>query len=230
MPLQVIGAGLGRTGTQSLAAALEILQYRTHSMVNVLTDPTQDPGVWLRAKEQPLEHKDEWETVYGNYDAAVGWPTVNCYKELMDKYPDAKVILTLRDPNEWYDLMLNTIFTQVHFQLPINAPHHLNHAVAMLKSVVLDGQTPSLADPEADRAKFIKIYNDHVEQVKQYVPAHRMLIMELNEGWDRLCAFLGKPIPNVPYPALNYADDFGTHFYSLLEQLNENLKKMEDHA
>ncbi|KAI8343219.1 hypothetical protein BC941DRAFT_366946 [Chlamydoabsidia padenii] len=226
MTLEVIGAGLGRTGTQSLGVALEILGYRTHSMVKVLTDPTQDPGVWLRAKEQPSTHKDEWETVYGNYDAAVGWPTATFYKELMDKYPTAKVILTLRDANEWFDLMLNTIFTQVNFQLPINTPHHLNHAVAMLKDVVMNGQTPNPLDVEADRAKFIKMYKDHIDQVKQYVPADRMLIMDLNEGWDNLCSFLGKPMPEIPYPSLNYADDFGTKFYSIMEELNDNLKKL----
>ncbi|ORZ22606.1 P-loop containing nucleoside triphosphate hydrolase protein [Absidia repens] len=229
MPLQVIGAGLGRTGTQSLGVALELLGYRTHRMVNVLTDPTQDPGVWLRAKENPSTHKDEWESVYGNYDAAISWPTVTFYKELMDKYPDAKVILTLRDANEWFDLMLNTIFTQVNFQLPINSPHHLNHAVEMLKTVILDGQAPNPFDAEADRAKFIKMYNDHIEEVKKHVPAERMLIMNLNEGWDRLCTFLNKPVPDTPYPALNYADDFGTKFYSLLEQLNDNLKKLDQH-
>ncbi|CAO3616546.1 unnamed protein product [Cunninghamella blakesleeana] len=135
--------------------------------------------------------------------------------------------MTLRDADDWYNLMLNTIFTQVNFPLPVNTPQHLNHAVAMLKMVVLDGQTPDPLDPEKDRPKFTKMYNEHIERVKQMVPANRMLILDLNDGWDELCAFLDKPVPDTPYPNLNYADDFGAHFYKILEQLKDNLKKME---
>ncbi|CAO3626847.1 unnamed protein product [Cunninghamella echinulata] len=194
-------------------------------MLTVITNPTQDPDVWIKAKRNP-EHQDEWDKVYGNYDAAVGWPTVTFYDELIKKYPEAKIIVTLRDADDWFNLMLNTIFTQWNFPLPVNTPQHLNHAVAMLKMVVLDGQTPDPLDPEKDRPKFIKMYNDHIEKVKKSVPADRMLIMDLNDGWEKLCAFLDKPVPDTPYPSLHYADDFGAHFYKILEQLKDNLKKM----
>ena len=106
MGLKVIGAGFGRTGTRSLKEALEMLGFAPcHHMIEVFTHPEQ-VQFWDRvALKQPFD----WSEVFANYQSACDWPSCNFYKELADYYPDAKVILSLREPKSWYKSVSNTI-------------------------------------------------------------------------------------------------------------------------
>jgi hypothetical protein len=95
MTLKVIGAGFGRTGTSSLKQALEDLGFGPcHHMTEVIAHPQQVP-VWEAAMNgEPVE----WEDVFHAYQSAVDWPSAAFYEPLMERYPDARVILTVRDP------------------------------------------------------------------------------------------------------------------------------------
>src|SRR5262249_34691649 len=98
MPLKVIGAGLPRTGTNSLQIALEQLGFGPcHHMYELLADPSQWPS-WLRVYDG--EHVD-WEELYRGYNSAVDAPSAFLWRELAAAYPDAKVILTVRSPEDW---------------------------------------------------------------------------------------------------------------------------------
>ncbi|KAI9336449.1 P-loop containing nucleoside triphosphate hydrolase protein [Pilaira anomala] len=201
-PLEVIGAGYGRTGTDSLRIALNMLGYNTHHMRCFVMDPTTDTDDFYNA----YYHRDEadWDKIYENYSAACDWPTCTFYKELMAKYPEAKVILTTRTPESWYKSVRNTILAPQSFA---RAPPKF---LKMVKAVCMDGM---LTDPEIldDKEKIEKAFVDHINEVKTYVPAERLLVMELGEGWERLCKFLGKEVPTVPYPFANSTEEFNKY-------------------
>ncbi|KAI8098789.1 P-loop containing nucleoside triphosphate hydrolase protein [Halteromyces radiatus] len=207
--LQVIGAGVGRTGTMSLQAALNKLGYKTHHCSNLYGDETQDPGVWLRAFEHPDTHDDEWDKVYGDYTAAVDFPTAVFYKELSKKYPEAKFILTIRSPESWYESMKKTVFKQITHVLQ----GHKEAVRRMLKYIMLDGVMDEDGIPKTEDKEYMyRLFNEHNERVKQTIPADRLLIMNLGDGWEPLCQFLDKPIPDEPYPHTNSSENYAGHF------------------
>ncbi|KAG0191490.1 hypothetical protein DFQ28_011738 [Apophysomyces sp. BC1034] len=218
MPLQVIGAGYGRTGTYSLSHALEKLGYRTH---HVLKDPQcmqQDSDVWLRAYENK-DHEDEWEKVYGDYDAAVANPTVPFYKELAERYPEAKVVLTIRSADSWYNSVCKTLFNSWKHPLPEDLPESARKMFEMTRVVMLNSYLKDDPAREPNKEELCKMFNDHIEEVKRVIPTERLLIMELGEGWERLCKFLGKEIPDEPYPRANERDSFMNTCTKVVEQL-----------
>ncbi|KAG1050301.1 hypothetical protein G6F43_007410 [Rhizopus delemar] len=124
----------------------------------------------------------------------------------MDKYPDAKVLLTVRSSESWYASVCKTIAPLAQRYNEIKSERAKEVLDVTLK-VVLDG---IFADKERmkDEKLVQKLFTDHIEEVKRYVPSDRLLVMELGEGWDRLCQFLGKEVPKVPYPKLNEAASF----------------------
>src|SRR5262245_33965776 len=107
MALELIGAGLGRTGTLSLKAALERIGYRPcYHMIEVLTAPERAQH-WL-GRAQDGTH--DWDTIFAGYRATVDWPAAAFWRELLVRYPDAKVLLSRRDADRWYDSVMNTIY------------------------------------------------------------------------------------------------------------------------
>ncbi|KAI8877192.1 hypothetical protein K501DRAFT_337602, partial [Backusella circina FSU 941] len=192
-PLQVIGAGFGRTGTDSLREALNILGYNTHHMKSMFMDPEQNYDDFYNAY---INKDADWDKIYNKYDAAVDWPTCTFYKELMEKYPEAKVVLTVRSAESWYKSCAKTIHPRA-----IDPNFHTESAKKfkrMAKTIILDG---ALNDPVAfaDEENIKSLFNNHNEEVKHYVPADRLYVMELGEGWNGLCKFLNKDVPEVPY-------------------------------
>ncbi|KAL9540756.1 hypothetical protein MBANPS3_009502 [Mucor bainieri] len=204
-PLEVIGAAFGRTGTDGLRAALNMLGYKTYHMRQFWEDPELNPDEFYEA----YMHRDQadWDKLYANYNAALDWPTCNFYKDLVAKYPDAKVLLTVRSADSWYKSAKNTVHRASTTGLRPPEGSRMAAFGRMIATVPMDGL---LADKEAfaDEEKVKQIYLDHIEDVKKTVPADRLLIMELGEGWTRLCEFLGKEVPTEPYPSINSAEDF----------------------
>jgi hypothetical protein len=205
MPIKVIGAGFGRTGTLSLKAALEELGFaKCYHMTDVLAR-MDDARVWeAAARGEPVD----WEALFAGYQATVDWPGCAFYRELMARYPDAKVILTVRDPERWYDSAVQTIYF-VRNAFPAWAAAALPRMRGfrrMLDRVVWDG---TFRGRFADRAFAIEVFNRHNEQVRRDAPADRLLVYEVHEGWGPLCAFLGVPVPEgKPFPHLNDAAEF----------------------
>ncbi|KAI8066491.1 P-loop containing nucleoside triphosphate hydrolase protein [Gongronella butleri] len=225
--LEVIGAGFGRTGTHSLHLALNKLGYKTHHMVELLGDPTQDPSVWSHAYDHPNSPDTDWERVYGNYTAAVDFPTCTFYKELSEVYPDAKIILTVRSAESWYKSMSNTIFKSIKERKAAMKEGavfegHAGEVMKMMGKTAVGGaffgDTAKLDDAEA----VMKLFNDHIEEVKRTIPAERLLVLELGSGWEPLCNFLGKPIPDEEYPRSNSSDEFHTVSSNAMEKGTPN--------
>lgn len=176
-------------------------------MISMFMDPNQNPENFLNAHRNPDAPVD-WDKVYEGYDAAIDWPTTAFWERLMKYYPDAKIILTVRDAEGWYKSAMNTIFNPDNFkQLGPDTPEQRRKVVEMAREVVVEGYfggVEALKDKEAMCKKF----NEHIEYVKSVVPADRLLVLGLGEGWEPLCKFLGKEIPNEPYPKTNSTEEF----------------------
>ena len=204
MPIQVIGAGLGRTGTLSLKAALEELGFaKCYHMGEVLAR-MDDARTWDAAvRGEPVD----WDRLFAGYRATVDLPGCLFYRELLEKYPEAKVILTVRDPERWYDSMRQTIYF-AHNAFPRWAAV-LNPRMRVFRRMI-DGLWERMFRGRfEDRAFAIDVFNRHNEQVRRDIPADRLLVYEISQGWDPLCAFLGLPVPEgKPFPHLNDAAEF----------------------
>lgn len=198
MSLKVIGAGFGRTGTRSLKEALEMLGFGPcHHMMEVFMHPEQVP-FWDRvATGQPYD----WEELFKDYNSSCDWPSCTFYKELADRYPDAKVILSLRDPKSWFKSVSNTIMPAM--KKPEDGDQRRLPGVFGPKLI---GERTFGFD--FSEAHMIDVYNRHNEEVKRTIPAHRLLVFEAKEGWEPLCRFLGVKVPDAPYPAMNSTEEF----------------------
>jgi Sulfotransferase domain len=204
MSIQVIGAGLGRTGTLSLKAALEELGFAgCYHPLRVFASMDQARTWDAAARGKPVD----WDRLFAGYRATVDLPGCVFYRELMENYPQAKVILTVRDPERWYDSVRQTI----HFA---NATFPRWALLLSPRMFVFQQMLDRLWDRLfggrfEDRAFAIDVFNRHNEQVRRDVPPHRLLVYEIGQGWGPLCAFLEVPIPEgKPFPHLNDAASF----------------------
>lgn len=206
MSLEVISAGFGRTGTTSLKAALEKLGFgRCYHMMEVFRRPEHVP-LWLAVNQgKPAE----WEALFVGYRAAVDWPTCTFYKELMQRYPETKVLLPVRDPERWYESALRTIYTMKRQRPPASwlfaAIPQVRRFACMVDTIVWQG---TFGGRFEDKTYAIEVFNAHVEEVKRTVPPEKLLVFDVREGWEPLCAFLGVSVPDEPFPHLNDREDF----------------------
>jgi len=204
MSIQIIGAGLGRTGTLSLKAALEELGFvKCYHMVELFAR-NDDAQTWdAAARGEPVD----WDRFFAGYRATVDVPSCLFYRELMEKYPEAKVILTVRDPERWYDSARHTIyFAQNAFPKWAAVLNPRMRAFRRMINRLWDRMFQGRFE---DRSFAIDAFNRHNEQVRRGVPADRLLVYEISQGWGPLCAFLGVSVPEgKPFPHLNDAAEF----------------------
>ena len=194
--MKVIGAGYGRTGTVSIQQALEHLGYPCYHMQEVMKAYGRGHiEFWDKAL---TGHTDtDWAGLFAGYEATVDFPACVFYKELMDAFPDAVVLLSIRDPERWwvsFSKLLRLVTKARYFGF---VPMFRKFAAMNLHLVeyVFDGI------PDKDRA--IDCYLRHIETVKATVPEHRLLVYRVSEGWEPLCRLLDKPVPDIPFPHAN---------------------------
>ncbi len=198
MPLKIIGAGFGRTGTLSLKLALEQLGFGPcHHMVEVF-GKNDHIALWHNASEGKAV---DWEAVFAGYASAVDWPVCYFWRELSQIYPDSKILLTLRDPDEWYDSAVNTIFGRM-MHLPKDVTDPLGR---MVRKLVAEN---TFGGDLSDRDNAIRIFQQHTQEVIDTIPADRLLVFEATQGWSPLCEFLSVPVPDTAYPKTNTSQQF----------------------
>jgi hypothetical protein len=195
MPLSVIGAGFGRTGTMSLKLALDRLGFGPcYHMTEVFKNPKAS-GYWEAAADgKPVD----WEEIFAGYRSTVDWPGATFYKRLADAYPEAKVILTERDPEAWFTSIQATIFSR---HIRDDTEDDWQRMVLKVIADLFDRQM-------GDKAKLIEVYKRHNGEVRRAIAPERLLVYELSEGWRPLCEFLGADIPDEPMPNVNSTEDF----------------------
>jgi hypothetical protein len=191
--MKLIGAGLGRTGTLSLKLALEkLLGGRCYHMMEVFTNP-EHIGLWTEAGRGRLP---DWHALFRGYSAVVDWPAASFYRELMDAYPDAIVLLSLRERESWWKSAHDTIFPSIR-----KAPPPFRN---MVEGILAARFTGELESKEA----CIAAYERHNAEVVRVVPAARLVTWTAKDGWGPLCKALGVPIPSEPFPHANSTEEF----------------------
>jgi hypothetical protein len=201
MTLAVIGAGFGRTGTMSLKLALEHLGFGPcYHMREVLARPAHDP-IWHSATRG---EQVDWDALFEGYTSAVDWPVAAFWRELSRHYPDARFILSVREPQKWHRSVLETIFKALS-STPDPGDREACAHRAMTRELILhrtfDGR---LEDP----GYAIGVYERHNQAVRDSISADRLLLHEIGDGWEPLCAFLERPVPEEPYPHSNTRKEF----------------------
>lgn len=202
MALQIIGPGFGRTGTSSLKIALEHLGFGpAHHMFEVSDHYERQVPFWEAAARGEAV---DWDEVFAGYRSQVDWPGARFWRELASFYPDAKVILTVRDPDEWFDSVQATItpFAASHGQ---NENAMTNAISGLAHRLVVDGVFDNRI---SDRAYATDAFNAHIAEVQAALPASRLLTFDVRQGWEPLCAFLGVPVPGITFPKLNSSKQF----------------------
>jgi hypothetical protein len=195
--LQVIGAGLGRTGTTSLKTALEdLLGGPCYHMLEVRERP-DDPDVWGDAYGG---RSPDWHSFFQDYQATIDWPAAPFWLELSEAFPDAIILLSVRDPDAWWASASTTIFPALATYFAPDAPDDgwTRMGVGMMTSF-----TPNWRNEDAAKSAFVA-YND---AVRASAPPERLVEWQTSDGWEPICAALGLAVPTRPFPHLNTAAD-----------------------
>ncbi len=205
MALKVIGAGLGRTGTFSLKFALEYLGFGPcHHMTEVMANPDQLPK-WIDV----VNGKPGWDSVFDGFSSAVDYPVCTYWRELMDFYPDAKFILTVRDAESWFGSVNSTIFSEIMLERMMWPATRAFFEGAVYRD---------FPDTIGDREFMVDYFPRRNAEVIATIPAERLLVYEAGDGWEPLCAFLGVTVPEVPYPRVNSREEMMPRILSTIQE------------
>jgi Sulfotransferase domain len=211
--MRVIGAGLPRTATTTQMVVLEQLGFGPcYHMRDLLADLPTGLPLW----ESALAGAPDWERIFGPAQSTVDWPSARYYRELMDVYPDAKILLSVRDGESWVRSMRETVWGMFHGDSVI---HYVSRARAVLDplwrryidlmtGMNWDEHTGALAGDTYSDEGLIAVMDRWNETVIAAVPAERLLVWYPSEGWDRLCEFLEVDVPAEPVPHLNDTQSF----------------------
>jgi hypothetical protein len=219
----VIGAGFGRTGTMSLKAGIEQLGFGPCYHGELLPGNRPVLRGWLAAAKDP-EHAD-WGTVLAGYNSAIDWPVAAYWKELAAYFPEAKIILSVRDENRWYDSMTKTLFQTPLKQRPwerkwgarlvVATGNWLAPLFALVEITIYD----RVFSGRFDRESAIRVFREHTEEVIATLPPERLLVWEPAQGWEPLCTFLEVPVPEGEFPHLNDAEAFNELGREMIHQI-----------
>jgi len=197
MGLRIVGAGLGRTGTTSLKLALEeLLGGRCYHMLEVRERPA-DPDAWGDAYEG---RPPEWRTFFDGYQATVDWPAAPFWREISEAFPDAPIVLSVRDADAWWRSASSTIFIALATYFAPDAP---DDGWTRMGQGMMNSFTPGWRDEATAKAAYLA-YNDHVRAT---APADRLVEWSPEHGWEPICAALGLAVPDRPFPHLNTTAD-----------------------
>ena len=196
--MKVIGAGLGRTGTSSLQAALEeLLGGNCYHMKTILLQPDH-LQVWHDFATGKTSNIN-WKRLFEYHTASVDFPVCIYYRELMEIFPEAKVILTHRDPELWWNsfIRLQKLFNKARlfsFCVP-----RLQKIFRFTDKIIID----DFFEGKLEKQNCIKIFERHNTDVRAKVPKDRLLEYNIKQGWEPLCDFLNIKVPDTPFPHLN---------------------------
>jgi hypothetical protein len=216
--LAVIGTGFGRTGTLSLREVLVRLGFAPcDHMLENFEHPARF-ALWQDAfRRKQAGEPIDWRPLLGDYRAIVDWPGAYFWRELIAAHPDAKVILTVRDPDRWYQSCLSTIFrmrARADASLRARAMMRflglmippMRQGFQIVNDVIWNG---TFAGRFTNREHALHVFAEHNREVQETVPAQSLLVFDVKQGWQPLCEFLGIPVPDgEPFPHVNDTEEF----------------------
>lgn len=221
--MDVIGAGFGRTGTLSVKVALETLGLGPcYHMTEVFEHPEHAP-LWQAAAEGA---PTDWGRLFSGYRSTVDWPGCTFYEALLRENPQARVLLTVRDPQRWYESVAATIYAAGRRAggappaggpppggpppggPPAGGPPPGMVAFGRMVDALIWKRT--FDGRFEDRAHAVAVFEGHNREVQARVPADRLLVFDVAQGWEPLCRFLGVDVPaGQDFPHLNDRSAFG---------------------
>lgn len=200
MALSVVGAGFGRTGTRSLKLALERLGFGPcYHMDEVFEHPEHIP-LWHEASRGRYP---DWSRLFEPYRAAVDWPVASFWRQLAEAFPHAKVVLTVRDAESWYESAYTTIYQAI--KRPMSRDQVIVEHQKMAQELILER---TFGGRFEDREHAIDVYERHNEEVRTSLSDDRLLVYQVNQGWGPLCEFLGLDAPREAFPEVNAREEF----------------------
>ncbi|MCZ6709581.1 MAG: sulfotransferase family protein [Gammaproteobacteria bacterium] len=195
--MQVIGAGLGRTGTSSLKIALEmLLSGPCYHMFELFQRP-DDVSTWQAAVDDEVV---DWTDFFDGWVATVDWPAAPLFDKLSAAFPDALVLLSVRDGEDWYRSANETIFSVMRGAPDADA----NPMGKMVRAEFARWLTTDVDN----KTETIAAFDRHNERVRSTVPADRLLEWRPGDGWEPICAALELTVPREPFPHTNAAGGF----------------------
>lgn len=212
MSLKIIGAGFGRTGTMSLKHALEDLGYGPCYHMIELTNQPEKIVLWEQALKGDFTGL---KTLFEEFPSTTDFPGCLFYQELFRLYPGSKVILTVRDPDTWYESARKTIFRSypslkqlgvIIGGYPFNKRIRLLMRVGWLINKLIFHQTFRFRFK--NREKAIATYLKHNCEVIANIPRENLLVFDVADGWEPLCRFLNVAVPDHPFPRTNSSGHF----------------------
>jgi len=199
MAINIIGVGVGRTGTYSLRLAIDQLGFGPcHHMEEVLKNMDVQVPLW----SETLKGNMDWGSIYKGFKSAVDWPTAGFFRELIKEYPTAKFILTERNPENWADSFGSTIYKLIEGK--DKAPEKMHDWLNMANAVITKTGFPQ----GLDREGLINGFIAHNRAVREVIPEEKLLVFQVKEGWEPLCKFLNVPVPDEPFPRTNNREEF----------------------
>lgn len=197
--MEVIGTGFGRTGTLSTKLALEQLGFGPcHHMLEAFRHPDQFRTLAAYLDGEPVN----WHQLFAPYRSQVDFPGAALWPELVEAFPQARVLHTVRDPERWYESTLTTIYQfrtmfapWIRRGVPV-----VDRILRVIDGLVWDGIFDGQFE---DRDRAIEIFESHTDAVRAAVPADQLLVFNVSDGWEPLCEFLGVPAPDGPFPHVN---------------------------
>ncbi|MEA2333457.1 MAG: hypothetical protein QOH58_3595 [Thermoleophilaceae bacterium] len=211
--MKLIGAGLPRTATTTQMIALEMLGLPCYHMRDMMADLSKSVPLWRRA----YDGEGPWEEIFGDAQSTVDFPSAFFWRELMDVYPDAKVLLSVRDYEGWARSMQDTI-VQIYFGDTLmhhlaQSRYHVDPAfkgwVDLMTDMAWEGRG-AFAGSKGETGPMIEAAKRWDQEVKDTVPADRLLVWNPKDGWEPLCEFIGLDVPSEPLPHVNDTEAFKT--------------------
>ncbi len=201
MTLSIIGAGFGRTGTTSQKAALDELGLGPcYHFDEILKNPGHDQ-LWL---DVVGGKQIDWRALFKDYQATVDWPGCYYWQELAAEFPDAKVLLSTRDFDSWYDSTTKTLYRTMKTDYS-KAPQGQYNVLEMSCIMILEDTFHGRFE---DKTYAKEIYQQHHDKIIKSVDPDRLLVYQISEGWAPLSAFFGKPVPDAPFPNANSLSEY----------------------
>ena len=195
--LKVVGAGWARTGTTSTLGALNELGFGPcYTFYTIMSEKPEHFPRWLAAYQG---QEMDWADLFTGFNSVVDWPAADFYPALLQRWPEAKIILNVRDREKWYDSVVNTIW-EINQAMHADPKPHEAPMLELLQTMMWDG---AFQGRFHDREYVIGLFDEHVARVKAALPAEKLLVFDVKEGWEPLCRFLEVPVPDKPFPRLN---------------------------
>lgn len=238
VPLEVLVLGQSRTGTTSIRAALYGLGYNdVYHYSSVIRENPRDSEMWLEAYKAKFEGvgkpygREEFDKLLGHCQAVTDHPCASFGPELIAAYPNAKVVLSVRDNvDTWYKSVETTIWPFVKLRFAPQQSWQVKLACALGLLPPLPGNFQGMTDMSCKHTCFGTFpetgkqwYESENEKIRRLVPKDRLLEFNVKEGYEPLCKFLGKPNPGGPFPRMNDSKFFAERSKAVRKMHMQNM-------